>query len=44
VFWKFVLSLSEALNLEIAATFPEIYPDEDGLLHFNYASAGKPAA
>jgi len=42
-FWKFVLSVAEARNLEMPADVSlEIYPDEDGLLQFKIDVAGKP--
>lgn len=42
-FWKFVLSVAEARNLEMPADVSlEIYPDEDGLLQFKIDVAAKP--
>lgn len=42
-FWKFVLSVAEARNLEMPADVSlEIYPDEDGLLQFKIDVVGKP--
>ena len=41
-FWKFVLSVAEARNLNMPADVSlEIYPDEDGLLQFKLDVAGK---
>ena len=41
-FWKFVLSVAEARNLDMPAEVSlEIYPDEDGLLQFKLDVAGK---
>lgn len=41
-FWKFVLSVAEARNLDMPADVSlEIYPDEDGLLQFKLDVAGK---
>jgi hypothetical protein len=41
-FWKFVLSVAEGRNLDMPVdVLLEIYPDEDGLLHFKIAVAGK---
>jgi hypothetical protein len=42
-FWKFVLSVAEARNLDMSADVSlEIYPDEDGLLQFKLDVVGKP--
>jgi hypothetical protein len=41
-FWKFVLSVAAARNLDLPADVSlEIYPDEDGLLQFKIDVAGK---
>jgi len=41
-FWKFVLSVAEARNLDMPAEVSlEIYPDEDGLLQFKLDVTGK---
>lgn len=41
-FWKFVLSVAEARNLDMPVDVSlEIYPDEDGLLQFKLDVAGK---
>jgi hypothetical protein len=41
-FWKFVLSVAVARNLDLPADVSlEIYPDEDGLLQFKIDVAGK---
>jgi hypothetical protein len=42
-FWKFVLSVAHARNLDMPADVSlEIYPDEDGLLQFRIDVARKP--
>lgn len=41
-FWKFVLSVAEARNVEMPSDVSlEVYPDEDGLLHFKIDVANK---
>ncbi|HEV2159468.1 hypothetical protein [Bradyrhizobium sp.] len=41
-FWKFVLSVADARNVEMSSDVAlEVYPDEDGLLHFKIDVANK---